>query len=131
MRLMIDTTAPLSETDYKVLSLLLARHEAVAPAEKPVETPKAAPKKAEPTEAPEPAAKPEETTPEVEETTEEDQDEPVSDELLDKAVSKAKALMQDGKKAAVKQALEAAGVPRVGAIETTGQATRFLTALGA
>lgn len=128
MRIMIETTAPLSETDHKILALLLDRHEstAPAPAAKPAEAPKAATKKPEPTEAPEPAAEPEEVAPEPAET---DQDSPATDEEMDAAVSAAKKLVQDGKKAAVRKALEAAGVARVGAIETSGQATRFLAAL--
>lgn len=145
MRIMIETTAPLSETDVRILAMLLERHGAEIPDEDskapklaeaatpkldaskltatsvPLsgEKPEAAPEAAAEESVPEPAA----------ESAQAEQDQPVTEETMDAAVAEAKKLMQGGKKDAVRAALKAAGVAKVGAIETEGQALAFLTAL--
>lgn len=129
MQITIDTQN-LSELDYKILSLLgdFANSPAedvktvAAPAEKPPVKKAAAKKKPEPEPEPEPDPAAEEPLPEEEveeDEVEVDEDGDSDEDLLVLATQKATKMVEDGKAAKVREALNAAGANRVRELNTS------------
>lgn len=123
MHITIDTSEPLSNTDARILALLVggaglpepedlpepAPEPAKPAAKKAAPAKKAAAKKPEPEPEPEPMAE----EPIEEEPEEEPEDEQSDEDLLALAVKKATEMVAGGQAAKVREALDAAGASRV------------------